>query len=328
MPEASNKLKAARLKEMLAGVDLTTLRELESVLATFTFPVLLNFSQVREEDVVELNGGKQRLGRGLYAQLPLAHPNNEKLNQQAAQEFLQQGQKAEPEWDREAGFWSLTRNALGTHLINAVERYGACWIAQVYDEKEVCAYACQHARGDDCKCSCGGENHGCGDDGSWHHITEIYAVRAGPYIFAIRLQESSVSPEELARRAAQKRQSVKSRKQLREEAAAAEEAAYREAAAKIADEVKTRAEAQRAAIFAKWERIEAEATARALARTLTAQPVPLPTGRFEQMQVRKTEATLARAVRKATWDAPVKSAAKGAFADPDVLAAFFDDLKN
>ena len=299
----------AKAKLLLANVDPTTLRDLEAVLDTVTFPVLINFSRLPVGEVVELNDGKQRLDRGLYARLPVTHPINERANRAAELEFLQQGQKAEPEWDREAGFWSLTRGALGTHLINAVERYGACWIVQTYNEKEVCAAACQNAKGDDCDCAYGGEHHRAGDDGSWHHITEICAVRAGPHVFAIRLQESSVSPEELACRAAKKRQSAKSREQLRREeeaelevarkayaakmaaeAQARQEAAYKAHVARMAAEA-ARREAERAAVAAKWKRIEAEAEARVLTRKPT-----------------------------------VKSAVKEAFSDSALAAAFFDDL--
>lgn len=296
-------------KLLLANVDPTTLQDLEAVLDTVTFPVLINFSKLPVDEVVELNDRTQHLGKGLYAQLPSVHPIHEKANRAVEREFLQQGQKAEPEWDQAAGFWSLTRGALGTHLINAVERYGACWIVQTYNQKKVCASACQNAKGDHCDCACGGEHHQAGDDGSWHHITEIYAVRAGPHVFAIRLQESNVSPQELACRAAKKRQSAKSREQLRREeeaelevarkayaakmaaeAQARQEAAYKTHVARLAAEA-ARREAERASAAAKWKPFQAEDAARVLARKPT-----------------------------------VKAAAKDAFADPDVWAAFFDDL--
>lgn len=73
-------------------------------------------------------------------------------------------------------------------LVNrSMWRFGAVWIIQPFREMEKCAPACLNAIGHECECSCMGQNHGAGNDGSWWEVSETFAFRWGEQELACRL---------------------------------------------------------------------------------------------------------------------------------------------
>jgi hypothetical protein len=100
--------------------------------------------------------------------------------------WLQIG-RSKPEWDKVKRHWTVPRCWLTRMSKHAVKAFGRCYIVQAFKESERCAPACWNAAGLDCSCSCLGENHGQGDDGSWYVVDDVFACRAGGVQYAVRL---------------------------------------------------------------------------------------------------------------------------------------------
>jgi hypothetical protein len=123
----------------------------------------------------------RRTGRGdqLRVRLPYAHDNRQ---------WLQGGRRNMPVWiGGDEAYWELPKAWFNDFIDRALLRYGKVYIIQPYREHEICARACQEARGHECECSCMGANHGAGNDGSWFEVSDIFSIRWGERKLACRL---------------------------------------------------------------------------------------------------------------------------------------------
>lgn len=117
-------------------------------------------------------------GERLRARLPFAENNRQ---------WLQNGRRISPIWFSEKKFWELPRAWFNDLVDRSLERFGKVYIIQPYREQEKCAPACMSATGHECQCSCMGQNHGAGVDGSWFVVSETFATRWGDLQLACRL---------------------------------------------------------------------------------------------------------------------------------------------
>src|SRR5579871_938530 len=122
----------------------------------------------------------RRMGRGqrLRARLPYAETNRA---------WLQNGRRTRPIWVSSKQYWELPKAWFNDFVNRCLERYGKVYIIQPYREQEKCAPACLNATGHECECSCMGQNHGAGNDGSWFEVSETFATRWGNRQLACRL---------------------------------------------------------------------------------------------------------------------------------------------
>ena len=117
-------------------------------------------------------------GEQLRVRLPFDDSNRD---------WLRIGHKRNPIWNAKERCWELPKSWFDDLINRALERYGSVYIFQPYREQERCAPACQNATGHECQCSCMGQNHGAGNDGSWFEVSETFATRWGDRTIACRL---------------------------------------------------------------------------------------------------------------------------------------------
>jgi hypothetical protein len=112
----------------------------------------------------------RRTGKGqrLRARLPYAKTNGK---------WLQNGRRTSPEWISSEKYWELPKAWFNDFVDRSLERYGKVYIIQPYREQEICAPAFQNAEGHECQCSCMGQYHGSGNDGSWFEVSDAFATR-------------------------------------------------------------------------------------------------------------------------------------------------------
>lgn len=102
-------------------------------------------------------------------------------------EWLGNGRRTRPAWISENRYWEIPKSWFNDFIDRGLRRFGELWIIQPYREQEVCAPACQNAKGHECQCSCMGANHGLGSDGSWFEVNEAFATKWGEKEWACRL---------------------------------------------------------------------------------------------------------------------------------------------
>lgn len=123
----------------------------------------------------------RRTGKGekLRVRLPFSDDNRQ---------WLRNGRRTEPMWigDPKA-YWELPKAWFDDFVNRALGRFGKVYIIQPFREQEICARACQEARGHECECSCMGANHGAGNDGSWFEVSDTFSTRWGERDLACRL---------------------------------------------------------------------------------------------------------------------------------------------
>jgi hypothetical protein len=122
----------------------------------------------------------RRTGKGerLRIRLPDAEANHQ---------WLQNGRRTKPIWIRNGKYWELPKTWFNDFVNRSLERYSKVYIIQPHREQEKCAPACLNARGHECQCSCMGQHHGAGNDGSWFEISDTFATRWGDRKIACRL---------------------------------------------------------------------------------------------------------------------------------------------
>ena len=92
-------------------------------------------------------------------------------------QWLRNDRRTEPEWNPGKRCWELPQAWFNNLVNQAIQRWGKVWVIQPHNVMEKCAPACQNAQGHVCECSCMGENHGAGNDGSWFEVDETFAFR-------------------------------------------------------------------------------------------------------------------------------------------------------
>lgn len=122
----------------------------------------------------------RRTGKGerLRVRLPFDKTNRE---------WLSAGHRSSPEWNESEECWELPKAWFNDFVNRALDRFGRVYIFQPFREQEICAPACQNAEGHECECSCMGQNHGAGNNGSWFEVSETFATRWGTREIACRL---------------------------------------------------------------------------------------------------------------------------------------------
>lgn len=105
-------------------------------------------------------------------------------------EWLQNDRSIGPVWFPQWHYWEIPKAWFNDFVNRALHRFGAVYIIQPYREQEKCAPACMNAVGHECQCSCMGENHGAGNDGSWFVVSEAFATRWNEEEWACRLLQS------------------------------------------------------------------------------------------------------------------------------------------
>lgn len=117
-------------------------------------------------------------GERLRMRLPYAEDNRG---------WLREGRRSKPEWLAAYQCWELPKAWFNGLVDSSLLRFGAVYVIQPYREMEKCAPACLNAKGHECECSCMGQNHGQGSDGTWFEVSETFAFRWGPQHLACRL---------------------------------------------------------------------------------------------------------------------------------------------
>ena len=131
----------------------------------------------------------RRNGKGerLRVKLPYAIDNRA---------WIQNDRRNAPQWveprNANPGYWELPKKWFNDFVNRALKRYGKVYIIQPYREQEICARACQDATGHECQCSCMGEHHGAGNDGSWFEVSDTFSTRLGERQVACRLLTARV----------------------------------------------------------------------------------------------------------------------------------------
>jgi hypothetical protein len=122
----------------------------------------------------------RRTGKGelLRVRLPFGADNRR---------WLQNERRNTPGWIASKKFWEIPKAWFDDFVNRALEKYGSVYIIQPYREQEKCAWQCQNAQGHECQCSCMGEHHGAGSDGSWFEVTDVFSTRWGKRELACRL---------------------------------------------------------------------------------------------------------------------------------------------
>jgi hypothetical protein len=117
-------------------------------------------------------------GEKIRERMPFADDNRQ---------WLQNGRLTKPDWIVKGAYWELPKSWFNDFVDRALQRYGKVYIIQPYREQEICARACQEAKGHECQCSCLGANHGIGNDGSWFEVSDAFSTRWGERELACRL---------------------------------------------------------------------------------------------------------------------------------------------
>ncbi|MQT05166.1 hypothetical protein FF041_35115 [Streptomyces jumonjinensis] len=70
------------------------------------------------------------------------------------------GDRIRPEWNRAARHWEIARPHLRTLVESMAMKFGEVNVYMEFSTRQRCDMRCSNAVGDDCVCSCMGENHG------------------------------------------------------------------------------------------------------------------------------------------------------------------------
>lgn len=87
-------------------------------------------------------------------------------------------------------YWELPKKRFNNFVNGGLERFGELYVIQPFREQEKCSPSCMDATGHICECSCMGEHHGAGNDGSWFEVSDAFATRWHDKHLACRLMKS------------------------------------------------------------------------------------------------------------------------------------------
>lgn len=125
----------------------------------------------------------RRTGSGEKLRVKLPFAENNRI-------WLRNNRNLKPVWNPDKNCWEIPKAWFNDFVERALDHYGQVYIIQPYREQEKCSPACQNAKGHDCQCSCMGEHHGAGSDGTWFEVSETFATRWGEKEWACRLLTS------------------------------------------------------------------------------------------------------------------------------------------
>lgn len=125
---------------------------------------------------VVIRTGKQ--GQKLRVRLPFADDNRDWLNTLG---------KSKVVWINSRKYWELPVSWFNDFVNAALSRYRKLYVIQPFRIQENCSPACMNATGHICECSCMGEHHGAGNNGSWFEVSEKFATRWKEQEVACRL---------------------------------------------------------------------------------------------------------------------------------------------
>jgi hypothetical protein len=129
----------------------------------------------REIPVILRRTGK---GEKLRARIPRARGDFD---------WLRNGRHQAPFWNSDLDCWELPKAWFNDFVERALGSFGRVYVIQPYREEEKCSPACQNAHGHECECSCMGQYHGAGNDGTWFEVSETFATRWSDPQLACRL---------------------------------------------------------------------------------------------------------------------------------------------
>jgi hypothetical protein len=92
-----------------------------------------------------------------------------------------------PVWVPSSKHWEIPISWFNNLINKSLRRFGAVYVIQAFNEKEVCAPACWSAKKHECSCSCLGANHGSQSGEQWRIVSETFAVRSGEKKFGCKL---------------------------------------------------------------------------------------------------------------------------------------------
>jgi len=115
----------------------------------------------------------------LLVRLPYANDNFE---------WLRGDRRTKPKWNPQYKAWEVPIAWFENLVQQLLKRYRKAYVVQLYKEQQKCAPACWNAKGLHCECSCMGANHGSGyPGGTWHEVSETFAVSWGERKYSCRL---------------------------------------------------------------------------------------------------------------------------------------------
>jgi hypothetical protein len=88
------------------------------------------------------------------------------------------GPGTRPEFDRERKVWTVARPHFRRIVEALASRYGVVDVYVDHTVRSTCGKLCREAEGDDCTCSCLGDNHGAHSwRREWHQVDEHWLIR-------------------------------------------------------------------------------------------------------------------------------------------------------
>lgn len=102
-------------------------------------------------------------------------------------QWLRNDRRSHPVWISNGKYWEIPKAWFNDFVERALRRYRQTYIIQPFREQEKCAGKCLNAKGHECQCSCMGQNHGIGNDGSWFEVHDAFATRWNAEEWACRL---------------------------------------------------------------------------------------------------------------------------------------------
>jgi hypothetical protein len=134
--------------------------------------------RVWRQGVVPVLWRTGKKGGPLYVKLPYDVFNRS---------WLKKPRGRDPVWNQVEKRWEVPVAWFNDLVEKCLTRFGRVYIVQPFREQEKCSPACQNAQGHICECSCMGEHHGAGNDGSWFEVSDTFSTRWGANEVACRL---------------------------------------------------------------------------------------------------------------------------------------------
>lgn len=100
-----------------------------------------------------------------------------------------------PQWLPSKSAFEVPQSWFNDLVRRCADRYGKVYIIQPHNKQQKCARRCWEAVGEECECSCAGENHGTQSSGAgWKEISDTFATKWEGRELACRLISRRVDP--------------------------------------------------------------------------------------------------------------------------------------